>query len=129
MTLLAFNVTETQQTLQKSIFVFYQMCSLAFYYGLNETLDTLLDAMLNATKLCNSATNTNPPFVDSWFSYDAKDEFDFYVQRSKFLQWLAKNFKCQVATLVVFKVLNEFGDGAQKCWAKVNDLYSSFFFI
>lgn len=100
--------------------MFYQLASLAFYYGLTDILDSLVDSMLTATRLCTgNETARTASFIDGWTTFEAQDEFDFQVQRSKFLQWLGKSFKSQVAMLVVFKVLNEFGDGIERCWNKV----------
>jgi brefeldin A-resistance guanine nucleotide exchange factor 1 len=118
---LAFNVSESQTMLQKSITAYYQLCSLAFYYGAYEVLDELVVAILESTKLIRPRDfpASRRHILDSWLLSRYTNEYDFRRRRGQFLLWFGKNFRCQVAALVVFRVFNEFGDGIREGWSLV----------
>lgn len=99
---------DNQVILQKAIGAYYQLCSLAFYYGLYDVLDQLIEAILRTSRVtANSAPG-----------------------RIAFIRNFSRNFKSQLSALVGFRVLNEFYSESltlEKSWKQVHDILFTFY--
>jgi Sec7-like guanine-nucleotide exchange factor len=130
--ILAFNITEDEVSLQKAITSYYQLCSLAHHFQLSDVLDKLVHALCQSTTLAQQAHRIGvkpSPYYQSnteLASYeDQTAERSENMDRSKsatrsdFISRYSRDFRAQVATIVAFRIVDEFGNCIRGAWGQV----------
>ncbi|EIE78027.1 hypothetical protein RO3G_02731 [Rhizopus delemar RA 99-880] len=115
----AFNTAQDDDTLERAITGFRHCATLAAHFGLCEAFDSIVVNLATTTGLLDNPTSPVPdPIVDV--------AGQKYVV-SKLAVRFGRNYKGQLAAVVLFAVVTRHGDPLRKGWTKVLQIIRNLF--
>ncbi|KAI9258522.1 hypothetical protein BY458DRAFT_557888 [Sporodiniella umbellata] len=115
----AFNTAQDDNTLETAIKAFHHYAALAAQFDLTEALDSVVTNLATATGLLHNDTTSVPdPIVDV-----AGQKFVV----SRFAVRFGRDYKGQLAAVVLFSVVARYGNGVHKSWIKILGVVKNLF--